>query len=138
MTPYLSLSPSAAAAGSAHRRRVSWSLGLSLVALLLASACGGGPDPEKVAQGQELFLKTCATCHGKDARGVKGQGKSLHDNAFVQARSDTEMLAFIKVGRRPTDPLNTTGVDMPPKGGNPALSEQDLGLIITFVRSLQP
>jgi disulfide bond formation protein DsbB len=45
-------------------------------------------------------------------------------------------MAFIKTGRPASDPLNTTGVDMPPKGGNPALSDQDLADIIAFIRSI--
>lgn len=98
---------------------------------------GGGPSPEEVAAGREKFLKTCAQCHGQDANGMPKLGKGLHDNQFVQARSDLEMVEFLKIGRRPTDPLNTTGVDMPPRGGNPALTDQDLLMIIKFVRSLQ-
>ena len=58
-------------------------------------------------------------------------------NAFVADRSDTEMLAFVKTGRPASDPLNTTGVDMPPKGGNPALSDQDLMDVIAHVRTLK-
>lgn len=46
------------------------------------------------------------------------------------------MVAFLKVGRDPSDPLNTTGVAMPPKGGNPALSDQDLLDIVAFVRTI--
>lgn len=107
------------------------------LAVLGLVACGGGPDPAQVAEGKNLFLKTCASCHGNDARGMPKQGKSLWDNPFVQARSDQEMVEFLKVGRRASDPLNTTGVDMPPRGGNPALTDEDLARILTFVRTLQ-
>lgn len=110
---------------------------LLAVLALLATACGGGADPTRVAEGQVLFQKTCASCHGPDARGMPKLGKSLWDNQFTRARSDRELVEFLKIGRRPNDPLNTTGVDMPPKGGNPALTEEDLGKIVTFVKSLQ-
>jgi disulfide bond formation protein DsbB len=43
----------------------------------------------------------------------------------------------LKKGRPASDPANTTKVDMPPKGGNPALTDQDLADIVTYVRSLQ-
>ena len=46
------------------------------------------------------------------------------------------MLEFVKVGRPTGDPLNTTGVDMPPKGGNPALSEEDLYDIVAYIRAI--
>src|SRR5262249_38319697 len=47
-------------------------------------------------------------------------------------------LDFVKVGRQPWDPLNTTKVQMPPRGGNPMLSDDDLRDIIAYVRTLQP
>ena len=86
--------------------------------------------------GAEVFAGTCATCHGPDAMGIEGLGKSLHANAFVADKNDAEMLAFVKIGRPAGDPLNTTGVDMPPKGGNPSLTDQDLVDVIAYVRTL--
>ena len=50
--------------------------------------------------------------------------------------SDEELVEFVKVGRRPSDPLNITGVDMPPKGGSPALSDEDLYDIVAFIRTI--
>ena len=43
----------------------------------------------------------------------------------------------LKTGRSTSDPANTTGVDMPPKGGNPALTDQDLLDIIAYIRTLE-
>ena len=88
------------------------------------------------AHGAEVFAGTCATCHGPDAMGIEGLGKNLHANAFVADKSDAEMLDFIKNGRPAGDPLNTTGVDMPPKGGNPSLTDQDLVDVIAYTRTL--
>jgi disulfide bond formation protein DsbB len=51
--------------------------------------------------------------------------------------SDAEFVSFVKNGRDITDPLNTTGLDMPPYGGNPALSEQDLFDIVAYIRTLE-
>lgn len=89
------------------------------------------------AHGAEVFAGTCSSCHGPDAMGIEGLGKNLHANAFVAQKSDAEMLAFLKTGRPAGDPLNTTGVDMPPKGGNPALTEKDLADVIAHVRTLK-
>ena len=112
-----------------------------LVPFVLAVACGKAappaPSPEQVAAGQQVFLGTCATCHGKDANGLPRLGKGLHYNEFVKAKSDEELVAFIKIGRPAADPLNTTGVDMPPKGGNPALTDQNITDVIAYLRSLQ-
>ncbi|GBD08275.1 Cbb3-type cytochrome c oxidase subunit CcoP [Candidatus Thermoflexus japonica] len=127
-------------------------LGFLLFALI-ASGCGGGApaggaaggggaapvalkgNPEK---GKELFLGTCASCHGPDAKGLPGLGKDLTTSAFVRQQTDAQLLDFIQKGRPATDPANTTGVDMPPKGGNPALTDQDLADIIAFIRTFNP
>ena len=50
--------------------------------------------------------------------------------------SDQELLDFIKTGRPISHPDNTTGVDMPPKGGNPALTDEQLTDIIAYIRTL--
>ncbi len=87
--------------------------------------------------GRLQFLKTCMSCHGPGGEGMPGQGKSLVRNEFIKGRDDSQMLEFIKVGRQPWDPLNTTRVQMPPRGGNPMLKDHDLKDIISFLRTLQ-
>jgi mono/diheme cytochrome c family protein len=109
-------------------------------ALLIALGCsagGGSPDAEEVAAGQKRFLQTCAICHGLDGKGSPGLGKNLHSNQFVQGRSDDGLVEFLKVGRPASDPQNDRGIDMPPRGGNPALQDGDLRLIGAYLRSLQ-
>lgn len=96
-------------------------------------------DPEEakfIASGQKLFANSCISCHGKDAHGMPGLGKDLVKSDFLARLSDDDALAFVKKGRSTSDPLNTTKVDMPPKGGNPALSDDDILDIISFVRFL--
>jgi disulfide bond formation protein DsbB len=120
------------------------------VLALVAAACGGDSDDGdtgttassgggqgNAAAGETVFQGTCATCHGTDAMGIDGLGKSLHDNQFVKSLSDDGMVDFIKQGRPASDPLNTTGVDMPPKGGNPSLDDDDLYDVVAFLRTLQ-
>lgn len=87
--------------------------------------------------GKELFAGTCSACHGPEGKGVTGLGKDLTTSTFVMERTDTEMLEFLKTGRPASDPLNTTGVDMPPKGGNPALDDAKLMDIIAYLRELE-
>ncbi len=106
-------------------------------AAALAAAGGDAELAEYIAHGGTLFATSCTACHGKDARGVPGQGKDLVTSAFCRGLDDDALLAFLKKGRSPNDPLNTTKVDMPPKGGNPALSDDDLLDIICYLRSLQ-
>ena len=87
-------------------------------------------------QGKALYATTCAACHGPNAEGVKGLGKDMTTSQFIADLSDADLLTFIKMGRGVDDPLNTTGVAMPPKGGNPAISDEQLTHIISFMRSI--
>jgi mono/diheme cytochrome c family protein len=89
------------------------------------------------AAGEALFQTTCFACHGVDATGLPGQGKDLTTSEFTRGMSDGEFVEFVKNGRDINDPFNTTGVDMPPYGGNPTLSEQDLFNIVAFIRTLE-
>lgn len=92
-------------------------------------------DPEVISYGQGLFL-ACGACHGSDGLGLPNFGKSLVDSEFVDSLTDDELVDFIKIGRPIWDPLNTTSVDMPPKGGNPLLTEEDIYAIVAYIRSL--
>jgi len=121
-----------------------WFLVLFLFAFILA-ACGGGGDTGKQPaasrgdpqKGAELFTVTCAACHGPKGEGVQGLGKDMTTSAFIASQTDEQLLEFIKKGRDINDPANTTGVAMPPFGGNPALTDEDLFNIIAYIRTLQ-
>ncbi|MBE7472510.1 MAG: hypothetical protein DPW09_07005 [Anaerolineae bacterium] len=89
------------------------------------------------ARGQILFMDTCIACHAPGAEGFPGLGKNLVASQFVAGASNADLVAFIKAGRDVSDPLNTTGVAMPPKGGNPALDDQALFDIVAYLRTLQ-
>lgn len=123
-------------------------------AALVLSACGGGAAPaggptlsadaEKyaslkgdAAKGATAFSQTCSACHGPDGTGVEGLGKNLVTSDFAKGMPDAELILFLTKGRPSSDPLNSTGVDMPPKGGNPALKDQDLADIVAYLRTLE-
>jgi len=89
------------------------------------------------AVGETIFTSTCTACHGTGAVGVEGLGPPLVDNVFIQSLSDDELLVFLNEGRPTDHPDNTTGVAMPPKGGNASLTDEDLNDVIAYLRSLQ-
>jgi disulfide bond formation protein DsbB len=41
------------------------------------------------------------------------------------------------MGRPTSDPANTAGVDMPPSGGNPSLTAQDLADVASYLLAQQ-
>ena len=110
----------------------------AVTALGCGGGGGGGAADAKIARGEKLYQQTCATCHGADGHGMPKLGKDLHDNQFTRGLSDDEMLAFLKQGRPAWHEDNTQGVDMPPRGGNPALTDDDLLAIIAFQRTWTP
>ena len=135
-------------------RRNLFVLTLLAAVLIVLAACGGGSQPADApvqptvaptqppaavgdaAKGKDLFAGTCSACHGPSGEGVTGLGKPFTTSDFVPSQSDEQLLAFLKVGRPTSDPANTTGVDMPPKGGNPALTDEQLMDIIAYIRTL--
>jgi len=54
----------------------------------------------------------------------------------VPLQTDEELLTFVKTGRPIWDAANTSGIDMPAKGGNPAMMDDDINAIIVYLRSL--
>ena len=125
-------------------------MGIAVLLMLALVACGGG-EAEDAAAGQEdeqaevagdaeagaqLFVQSCSACHGEDAKGLPSLGKDLTTSTFVASQSNEELLQFVKTGRPMGDPENTTGVDMPPKGGNPALTDQQILDIIAHIRTI--
>ncbi len=127
-------------------RRLTIVFAITLVLALAVTGCGGGkkatptpagPSPEIVTQGKQLYEQSCSACHGPDAKGLPNLGKDLTTSEFAKGLSDDQLLDFVKKGRPAGDPANTTGVDMPPKGGNPALTDDQLKAIIAYVRTLE-
>ena len=120
------------------------------VLAIITLTCGGGDDagtggpatsPDtppigNASAGESLFMGTCAACHGADATGISGLGKPLIGSEFANAAGDVDLVAFLQVGRPISDPANTTGVEMPPRGGNPSLDDDDLLDIVAYIRSL--
>lgn len=98
-----------------------------------AKAGGGNAGP---LVGQKQFVAYCSSCHGPGGEGMEGLGKPLVSSEFAASKTDKELMTFIKTGRPMWDPANTTGVDMPPKGGNPALSDEEITQIIAFIRAI--
>lgn len=88
--------------------------------------------------GRQLWMDTCVACHGEAGEGVIGQAFDTRDSSFIADQSDDELLAFIKQGRPSFDSANTTGIQMPPKGGNPLLKDADLRHIIAYMRTFEP
>lgn len=94
------------------------------------------PSASNPVDGEQFFAAYCSTCHGSAGEGIPKLGKPLINNAFVAGLSDEQLLAFLEAGRRVDDPLNTTGIAMPARGGNPLVTDEQLQIIAAYLRSL--
>ena len=96
-----------------------------------ASALPGDPN-----KGASLFGQNCATCHGASLGG--GIGPAL--NPIVKLPDVTDpldpnfLINIITNGRthQPGDPGSASSV-MPPKGGNPNLTDQDIKDLAAYI-----
>lgn len=117
---------------------------VAVVALALA-ACGGGGTvdttppgpvgPGDAVAGLDVYKGSCAGCHGRDLAGISGLGLQLAPSDFVSQQTEDELVDFILVGLPASDPANTTGVDMPPKGGNTSLTDQAVHDVAAYLKA---
>lgn len=103
-------------------------IGCLVVITLAASAAVA--DTSTAERGKKLYTQYCLACHGADGAGTMPGVSDLTDPAGVLAKSDAVLLRSLLDGvQRPGAPLV-----MPPKGGNPALTEQDMRRVLTYIR----
>ncbi len=76
--------------------------------------------------GARTYTLVCSSCHGADLQGVDDLGTQLAPSDFIAEQTETSLAEYIRVGREEDDPENITGVLMPPSGGAPWLSNQDI------------
>lgn len=90
------------------------------------ASAGGGKD--QLAQGEQVYNSTCAACH---ATGVAGAPKLGDKAAWAPriAQGEQVMFQHAKAGFQ-----GKTGF-MPPKGGNPALTDEQLRAAIDYMVS---
>ena len=120
-----------------------------LLLVIILAACGGDDpvptreaeippanyEPAVVEQGERNYGVFCTACHGPDATGIQGLGPSLLESNFFNSHTDEELLDFIIAGRPADHPDNTTGIAMPPRGGFPNMSDEQISSIIAFLRT---
>ncbi|HYO11338.1 MAG TPA: cytochrome c [Tepidisphaeraceae bacterium] len=100
------------------------------------ASAGAGEDgsPDK---GHVLYMQSCTSCHGQKAQGLPHMGLNLRESKFVAQLNDRRLVAFLKQGRKPTDPKNVTGLLMPARGGNSSLDDDGLADIVAYLRQVQ-
>ena len=101
-----------------------------MVALLLVDAYS--VVRAEVTAGRTLYENNCAVCHGPDGEGAMPGVRSMTANTGWAKKSDQELVTIIINGVESTD----GPVSMPPKGGAPSLTEEQIHSIVNYLRRL--
>lgn len=102
-----------------------------LIGLIGSSLATPLPSPE-LEQGQAIYERHCADCHGPEGRGDGKQAISLSPrpgnlvSAQTSAKSDQELLKIIANGKPRTAMI----------GWNERLSDEEQHAVLAYIRSL--
>ena len=104
-------------------------LACAVCSIRLAAASAPAMDPVAL---QQLYEARCATCHGDDAAGGLPGVPDLTEAPQVWAQSDDTLLARTIAG------VNSSAapIPMPPRGGHPDLTDDQLRNLIVYMRAL--
>lgn len=93
--------------------------------------------PTSLENGAALYAQACALCHGEHGAGVEGLGTALADSPHVSGLAEDELVTVIRDGRAADAADNRTGIAMPPSGGQSDLTDEQIGDIVLYIKSLQ-
>lgn len=83
------------------------------------------------SRGKAVYEQTCIACHGADGKGAVPGAPDLTKKGGPLAKADAVLLEnMIKGFQTPGSPMA-----MPPRGGNPTLTEDDLKAVLRYMRA---
>lgn len=105
-------------------------------ATLAAALLGAGalltvlPPALSQSSGREIYASSCVACHGPDGQGALPGVPDLTAFEWPSAADDAALLKRVREGfQSPASPLA-----MPPRGGNPALTDADLKSVLAYMK----
>jgi disulfide bond formation protein DsbB len=94
-----------------------------------ATALPGDPN-----RGAALYAQNCATCHGASLEGGIGAVLNPIDHLpGVSNPLDPTFLIYVITNGRQPQPGDPKSIAMPPKGGNPNLTDQDIKDLAAYI-----
>ena len=98
------------------------------------SPSGSGALPGDPARGATLYAQNCATCHGTSLEGGIGAVLNPMDKLpGVSNPLDPNFLIDIITNGRTPQAGDPRSIAMPPKGGNTALTDQDIKDLAAYI-----
>jgi len=83
------------------------------------------------SDGRAIYTQTCVACHGADGKGTIPGVPDFTGTDSPLVKSDTELLGSVTGGFQSPGSF----LAMPPKGGNPALTEADVKAVLDYLRT---
>ncbi len=84
----------------------------------------------KGKSGKTIYQQTCIACHGSNGTGMLPGVPDLTKKSGRLAKSDSTLIKNITQGyQSPGSPMA-----MPPRGGNPDLTEADIKAVLSYIR----
>ena len=100
--------------------------GISMMGLLLISVSQAQPDT-----GKAIYERACIACHGAEGEGaLPGVPPLTGADGALQRADHVLMERMINGFQSPGSPMA-----MPPKGGDPGLTEEDLRAVLEYMRT---
>ncbi len=99
---------------------------LVLSTALAAFAAGA----QAASHGKSVYERTCVACHGPDGRGALPGIPALGGKGGRLTKPDSVLIKNMMEGfQTPGSPMA-----MPPKGGDPSLTEEDAAAVLQYMR----
>ena len=110
--------------------RAGLAVAVGLGGLFAASISPAGEASGDAEKGQSVYGSTCVACHGANGKGTIPGVPDFTKKKGVLTKSDQEFFDNIKNGFQSPGSF----MAMPPLGGNPDLTDQDLRDVIAYIR----
>jgi mono/diheme cytochrome c family protein len=124
----MNLSKQAIIACNFYRHANAGNLGICIL-LIASTTVVSSAD---TLSGEQVYVQTCMVCHGDDGTGGMPGVPDLSGNKSLFSDDDRALIESLKMG------IVTPGapVVMPPNGGNPDLTEQQMQLALDYLRDI--
>lgn len=118
-----------------RRALVALPLLVTAVATPMAARAGqpgedGGPRDQLVAEGRELYLTGCSSCHGPTGQGVVADDGSVRGPSLESA-GEAAAFYYLSTGRMPL-----ANSEEQPRRKDPAYSDEEIEALVAYVGTL--
>ena len=89
------------------------------------------PEAADAAAGKAIYSQTCIACHGVNGKGAIPGVSDFTAKDSPLSKSDAELVKNVSEGFKSPGSF----MAMPPKGGNPTLTDADVKAVLAYLRS---